>query len=222
MPGSLVSPLGFNGHYLDPLLEAYLLGNGHRLYSPALMRFTAPDGLSPFGRGGLNAYAYCSGDPVNRIDPSGRINIFKSNAQKTGLTAFMKSNKLPKKDVKPYLDALKSTDKEKTVDMYRLRGNEAEHFRFRSGSEGLSFDSLPGVVQYEDLSGIFFKKNDLYINLNVVDPQEVGLFLSSKGYKQLKLPEPTHVLWNPPRGQSRTRPQDEAKVIRGYENPGFS
>ncbi|KPZ22499.1 RHS repeat-associated core domain-containing protein, partial [Pseudomonas syringae group genomosp. 3] len=30
-----------------------------------------PDSLSPFGKGGLNAYAYCAGDPVNRSDPSG-------------------------------------------------------------------------------------------------------------------------------------------------------
>ncbi|MEE4636302.1 RHS repeat-associated core domain-containing protein [Pseudomonas alliivorans] len=35
------------------------------------MRFNQPDNLSPFGRGGLNAYAYCLGDPVNRGDPSG-------------------------------------------------------------------------------------------------------------------------------------------------------
>ncbi|ORC59035.1 hypothetical protein BZK31_12400 [Pseudomonas floridensis] len=28
--------------------------------------------MSPFGKGGLNAYAYCLGDPVNRKDPTGR------------------------------------------------------------------------------------------------------------------------------------------------------
>ncbi|WP_397457346.1 RHS repeat-associated core domain-containing protein, partial [Pseudomonas versuta] len=35
------------------------------------MRFHSRDSLSPFGEGGLNGYAYCAGDPVNRIDPSG-------------------------------------------------------------------------------------------------------------------------------------------------------
>lgn len=49
----------------------YLLGQGYRAYSPVLMRFTSADSWSPFGRGGLNAYAYCLGDPVNAVDPSG-------------------------------------------------------------------------------------------------------------------------------------------------------
>ena len=62
---------GFNGEHLDPLTGHYLLGNGYRAYNPVLMRFNSPDSLSPFGKGGLNAYAYCAGDPVNRTDPSG-------------------------------------------------------------------------------------------------------------------------------------------------------
>ena len=51
----------------------YLLGNGYRLYNPVLMRFCAPDSWSPFGEGGLNAYAYCENNPVNRVDPSGHV-----------------------------------------------------------------------------------------------------------------------------------------------------
>lgn len=51
----------------------YLLGNGYRAFNTVLMRFNAPDSLSPFGRGGLNAYAYCDGDPINCIDPSGHV-----------------------------------------------------------------------------------------------------------------------------------------------------
>lgn len=47
----------------------YLLGE--RPYSTTLRRFLAPDYASPFGGGGVNRYAYCGGDPVNRIDPSG-------------------------------------------------------------------------------------------------------------------------------------------------------
>lgn len=35
------------------------------------MRFNGPDDLSPFDVGGLNAYAYCNGDPQNLSDPSG-------------------------------------------------------------------------------------------------------------------------------------------------------
>jgi len=62
---------GFNGEQPDLVTGHYLLGNGHRAYNPVLMRFNSPDTLSPFGKGGLNAYAYCAGDPVNRNDPSG-------------------------------------------------------------------------------------------------------------------------------------------------------
>jgi RHS repeat-associated protein len=62
---------GFNGEQPDPVTAHYPLGNGYRAYSPVLMRFNSPDSLSPFGKGGLNAYGYCAGDPVNRSDPTG-------------------------------------------------------------------------------------------------------------------------------------------------------
>jgi len=64
---------GFNGAYLDIHTQCYHLGQGYRAYSPALRRFTSPDFISPFERGGINAYAYCNGDPVNRIDPNGAM-----------------------------------------------------------------------------------------------------------------------------------------------------
>ncbi|HDS1696978.1 RHS repeat-associated core domain-containing protein [Pseudomonas hunanensis] len=63
--------LAFNGERRDPFTGCYHLGNGYRAYNPALMRFQAQDSFSPFGAGGLNGYAYCAGDPVNRVDPSG-------------------------------------------------------------------------------------------------------------------------------------------------------
>ena len=64
---------GFNGERPDPFTGHYLLGNGYRAFNPVLMRFNSPDSWSPFGKGGFNAYAYCRGEPVNRIDPSGHI-----------------------------------------------------------------------------------------------------------------------------------------------------
>ncbi|WP_057436065.1 RHS repeat-associated core domain-containing protein [Pseudomonas syringae group genomosp. 3] len=64
---------GFNGEQIDPVTGHYLLGNGYRAYNPVLMRFNSPDSFSPFGEGGLNAYGYCAGDPVNRSDPGGHI-----------------------------------------------------------------------------------------------------------------------------------------------------
>ncbi|WP_354675721.1 RHS repeat-associated core domain-containing protein [Pseudomonas syringae USA007] len=64
---------GFTGQRVDPVTGHYLLGNGYRAFNPVLMRFNSPDSLSPFGEGGLNAYAYCGGDPVNGVDPSGHM-----------------------------------------------------------------------------------------------------------------------------------------------------
>lgn len=67
------NPYAFNGEPLDPITGSYFLGQGYRLFSPGLKRFHRPDSLSPFQQGGLNAYAYCAGDPVNAQDPSGHI-----------------------------------------------------------------------------------------------------------------------------------------------------
>lgn len=68
----LLSVMGFNGERPDPVTGHYLLGQGHRAYNPVLMRFNSPDTLSPFGKGGINAYAYCANNPVTRIDPTGK------------------------------------------------------------------------------------------------------------------------------------------------------
>ncbi len=62
---------GFNGEFQEHS-GIYLLGS-YRAYNPGLMRFHSADSASPFGRGGLNAYAYCLGDPVNYRDPSGHV-----------------------------------------------------------------------------------------------------------------------------------------------------
>lgn len=67
----LTSLLGFNGERSDPVTGHYLLGNGYRGFNPVLLRFNSPDSLSPFGEGGFNSYAYCWGDPVNWVDPTG-------------------------------------------------------------------------------------------------------------------------------------------------------
>ena len=65
--------VAFNGEFRESDTGWYLLGNGYRAYNPVLRRFHSPDSLSPFGSGGLNAYAYCVGDPVNHADPTGHF-----------------------------------------------------------------------------------------------------------------------------------------------------
>lgn len=67
----VITGLGFNGELREAKLEWYLLGNGYRAYNPRLMRFHSPDSLSPYGKGGKNAYGFCGGEPVMNSDPSG-------------------------------------------------------------------------------------------------------------------------------------------------------
>ena len=73
--GSLVPLLGFNGECPDILTGHYPLGAGNRFYIPKLMRFNRPDIRSPFDEGGINAYAYCEGDPINFSDPTGSVKL---------------------------------------------------------------------------------------------------------------------------------------------------
>jgi RHS repeat-associated protein len=89
----LTSLLGFNGERPDPVTGHYLLGNGYRAFNPVLMRFNSPDSLSPFGRGGLNSYTYCLGDPINLGDFNGHSPLeFLRNLLKSAL-----NSKTPKK-----------------------------------------------------------------------------------------------------------------------------
>lgn len=74
--GQSTAVLAFNGERLDPSTRTYALGNGNRTYHPTLFRFSSPDLFSPFDQGGLNAYAYCENDPINKMDPSGNVPRF--------------------------------------------------------------------------------------------------------------------------------------------------
>ncbi|KAL9477371.1 hypothetical protein ACSS6W_007212 [Trichoderma asperelloides] len=76
--GTTGTSIGFNGEWHDPVTGWYHLGNGYRVYNPVLMRFHSPDSWSPFTSGEINPYAYCLGDPINRVDPSGHWGFFKS------------------------------------------------------------------------------------------------------------------------------------------------
>jgi RHS repeat-associated protein len=64
-----VARVAYAGEVTERDTGWYLLGN--RMYSPVLRRFLNPDPRSPLDDGGFNRYGYTSGDPVNRIDPTG-------------------------------------------------------------------------------------------------------------------------------------------------------
>lgn len=73
--------IGMHGERIDWLdrergnTQLYQLGHGVRSYDPTLQCFLSRDPYSPFSVGGLNAYAFCGGDPVNRSDHSGYMSV---------------------------------------------------------------------------------------------------------------------------------------------------
>lgn len=71
--GKMLALIGFNGQWQDPASLTYLLGNGHRPFHTSIGRFGIADTQSPFDKGGLNSYAYCAGDPINRDDSTGSV-----------------------------------------------------------------------------------------------------------------------------------------------------
>ena len=68
-----ITRTGYGGELSELPSSTYSLGNGHRHFNPTLNRFLSADRLSPFTV--LNAYAYCNGDPLNWVDPSGQIRV---------------------------------------------------------------------------------------------------------------------------------------------------
>lgn len=82
------SVLRYTGQRKESATGHYLLGDGYRAQNPALMRFNSPDDSSPFEAGGINAYCYCNGDPVNNTDPSGHFKqlLMRFMSGKTNVT----------------------------------------------------------------------------------------------------------------------------------------
>jgi RHS repeat-associated protein len=130
----------FNGEDNDSVSGCYLLGNGRRCYSPSLRRFYSADKLSPFGAGGVNAYAYCQGDPVNNVDPSGAVPQF--------LTDIYRSVRGAYNYLLPY-----------GVDGYERRHRWGVYYRYlKSGIDGLDMFDRQALLDSGVLSGSDWRK----------------------------------------------------------------
>jgi len=177
--------LRFTGQRLDTDAGGYLLGNGYRLFNPSLMRFARPDTVSPFGVGGLNPYAYCSGDPVNMWDPSGKA------GQRTGLTALLINFRLPKKDLKFHLKSLATPERKgQYMHVKKRTGDQFTTYRF-TGDHPLITGRQEGLVeQRSQVAGVFFTKGDVYIPSPSFYHR--GTHLIARGYKREVLNSETH------------------------------
>ena len=67
-----LNPFRYRGYYYDTETDLYFLQT--RYYDPEIGRFISQDDVSyldPESINGLNLYAYCSNNPVMRVDPNG-------------------------------------------------------------------------------------------------------------------------------------------------------
>ncbi len=90
-----IAQYGYTGREPD---ETGLIYYRARYYDPSVGRFTQRD---PIGfKGGLNLYAYVSGNPVNKTDPTGMLDLYYgpnnpipgvANADKSGINIYVQA-----------------------------------------------------------------------------------------------------------------------------------
>ncbi|MCE5978270.1 RHS repeat-associated core domain-containing protein [Pseudomonas sp. JR33AA] len=143
---------------VDHLTGCYHLGNGRRTYNPVLMRFHSADSLSPFSDGGLNAYAYCAGDPINRVDPSGAfsVTLFARNRVDvispviSGISMFSSSVTLGGAVARTARNAVARLQSQHSGTLYAepsLRSRIGNTSLFYAGGMGVAGTALSGVEQ---------------------------------------------------------------------------
>lgn len=139
--------LAFVGQPVDLLTGCYHLGNGLRTYNPMLMRFQSPDSHSSFSIGGLNAYAYCGGDPVNRVDPSGASWLSKLIS---GVSMFSSSVTLGGAITRTARNVVNRLESQRTRSVYAepsVRSRLGNTAFFYTGVMGVVGTALSGVEQ---------------------------------------------------------------------------
>lgn len=88
-PTETTEHYAFKGQLTDKVSGMQLLGNGYRAYSPEDRRFISQDSLSPFGKGGLNGYAFANNNPFNYTDPSGHFSMWENALLGFGVGLFL-------------------------------------------------------------------------------------------------------------------------------------
>lgn len=179
----------------------YLLGCGYRAYNPVLRVFQSPDSWSPFGTGGLNAYAYCGLDPVNNEDRTGHATkkvtslprlptIFEgrellvpvSKRYVDRVLSKVSVEALPRevKAVYDSVDVLKSKLKELGVRLEKINVEYPAVKRFSSGGE---------VIKYSDAArDILRNKKNLSLAINQ-KKEELYHWKGTQGLNDLKVIE---------------------------------
>ncbi|MFA7891827.1 RHS repeat-associated core domain-containing protein [Pseudomonas putida] len=158
----LATLLAFNGQRLDLTLQGYMLGNGYRIYSPCLRRFHSPDALSPFAEGGLNAFSYCEGDPVNKLDPSGHFSLFKPRTWFRSKSAKIAQRKVKLENWSNYL----GSQREYVIaldDIYNIDQDYASRETLRAARTNLyalTSESLKKIKKFEGKEDYFYEYLD--------------------------------------------------------------
>ena len=127
------------------------------------MRFNSPDELSPFGDGGINSYAYCGGDPVNRYDPSGNIPL--------GNSSFFRpwTDLMTSEIVMPTAQARKLNPSSKTIYRDKIRSTRAVvisppkplRYSVTTHSSFNDFPAIPDPIPFEGPRRGGYKVDDI-------------------------------------------------------------
>ncbi|WP_131107337.1 RHS repeat-associated core domain-containing protein [Pseudomonas sp. Sample_10] len=184
---ALTCLLGFNGERPEPVTGHYLLGNGYRAFNPVLMRFNSPDSWSPFGKGGINPYAYCLGDPINGYDQTGHFPQFI----KEGISAW--KNLAISKVAAAKARELWQVTKTRSVEVdpslpgvaYKLKSNVAPQDAIKARNSLLDIEHSPKNRKYtRDLNNEremaeMVKKDGLKVPAEVMDRYHMLEYIKS-------------------------------------------
>jgi RHS repeat-associated protein len=198
----LLSLLGFNGERRDSLTGHYHLGNGYRQFNPVLMRFNSPDSWSPFGAGGLNAYAYCAGDPRNRVDPTGHGPIPRiaalANKALMGVSKKAKATSRPLAAMDDLTEVASSSSQ--AMDAWSLKrlkiNNGVRKYRARLKNQS-------DVVKANEASRPPQDDYNVSDDLVDIDLSKKAYEHAKKGYGFEQFPDPSKPhYWNDPQGKT--------------------